>query len=78
MPEKKDGRGKDWGTPVRDLKETDPALYERIRTHLGEEYLDYTPGQIVSSVDNQDPRSVAAEKAWGDFTAAGGTGPKKS
>lgn len=68
-----------FGTPVNKLG--DPELKKRIKDHLGEEYSKWTPGQIQSSVDGPygqpDPRSMAGEKAWGDFTATGGSGPKK-
>lgn len=73
-------RGKSYGTPVKDLKEVDPKLYERIKTHLGDGALEFTCGQIQTTLDGDygqvDPRVLAAQKAVGDFTAMGGNGPK--
>jgi len=74
MVEEKHG----FGTPIEKID--NPELKERTKKHLGKEYLAWTPGQICSSVDvcygQADPRIVAARKAQGDFTAAGGLGPR--
>ena len=56
----------------------DEALIERIRTHFSEAALYYTPALIEQLLEPLfDPRSFAANKQRGDFTAQGGSGPRK-
>lgn len=65
------------GIPIIQLKDTDPDLYGRIETHFGQEYLSWTAGEIEHYAEINDPRSLAAEKNTGDFTARGGKGPER-
>jgi len=68
-----------FGTTLRGLENTHPADYARIVHHFGEEYLDWTLGEIAHYADvDCDPRVRAANAARGDFTAIGGSGPKRS
>lgn len=59
-------------------------LIERVKSHLGEEALDFTKDEIVHYVDGgqyggtPDPRSLAAKKQEGSFTSQGSAGPKKT
>lgn len=71
-------RGK-FGVPIGQTD--DQELIARVKKHLGKEYLGWTAGQIQSSVDGDygdpDPKSKAGHQALGDFTACGGSGPKR-
>ena len=60
----------------------DQLLIQRVARHLGQEWLDGTLGQAAHYADGNygqpDPRVQVANNAWGDFTAQGGSGPKKN
>jgi len=75
-PDKK----RNFGIKLDELIEDDPELVERVRTHLGDEYLDLTAGQAQhydAFYGGADPRVEAGNKHTGDSTAAGGSGPKR-
>ena len=59
----------------------DKKLIERVRIHLGEEFLDMTVEQAAQfdagDLGDSDPRSRASHKAYGEETARGSRGSGK-
>lgn len=60
----------------------DENLIQRVRKHLGKDALKLTKDQIAHYLDGghyggvPDPRSLAAHRAHGQTTSAGGSGPE--
>lgn len=56
-------------------------LIERVKTHLGEEFLDMTVDQAAQfdtgDFDNSDPRIRASNQAYGEETRRGSRGSGK-
>jgi hypothetical protein len=74
------GERSKFSTTIAGLKESDPETYFRITSHFaGIEGLEQmTLGELAHYHEaDTDPRSIASNRAWGDFTAIGGSGPKK-
>lgn len=69
-------------TQDNSLKNVRPDLIERVSTHMGEEYVDmpvYIAAQYdTGDLENSDPRIRASNKSRGEWTAAGGKGPRKN
>jgi hypothetical protein len=76
----KETAGTGFGITLDEQRDTNPELVRRIETHWSKNMGKWTPGQIAHmDIDcgQADPRIEAANKAWGDFTASGGRGPRR-
>lgn len=79
MPEKK------YGLTLAQAQTANPTLYWRIvnHLHLDKSYNQWTVDEIAAYLDGgdhggpPDPRSRAAYKSLGEWTARGSLGPKK-